>query len=143
MGYSGIPVLIYAHRDTDNNHVHIVSSRVGVDGKKVNHDFEHKRSHEILNRILQIEPAEVYKKDLEEVMSYKYGSVALMALLMERRGYNVADKELSFCFYKNGRQQGFVSKEDIWSKISDEKSMKDTNQIKAWLYKYAAAMTAG
>jgi hypothetical protein len=138
MGYSAIPVLIYAHRDTDNNHVHIVTSRVGADGKKVNHDFEHKRSHEILNQILQIEPAEVYKKDLEEVMSYKYGSVALMALLMERRGYNVSDKEPLICFYKNGRQQGFVSKEEVRSKISVEKSLSDTNQIKAWLYKYAA-----
>jgi len=109
MGYSGIPVLIYAHRDTDNNHVHIVTSRVGVDGKKVNHDFEHKRSHEILNQILQIEPAQVYKKDLKEVMAYRFGSVALMALLMERKGYNVSDKDPLICFYKNGRQQGFVS----------------------------------
>ena len=62
MGYEGIPTLIYAHKDTDNNHVHIVTSRVGVDGKKVNHDFERQRSHEILNQILEIEPAEVYKK---------------------------------------------------------------------------------
>ena len=138
MGYSGIPVLIYAHRDTDNNHVHIVSSRVGTDGKKVNHDFENKRSHEILNQILQIEPAQVYKKDLEEVMSYRFGSVALMALLMERKGYNVSDKEPSIYFYKNGRQQGFMSKEEVRSKISDEKSLRDTSQIKAWLYKYAA-----
>ncbi len=138
MGYSGIPLLIYAHKDTDNNHVHIVTSRVGVDGKKVNHDFEHKRSHEILNKILDIEPAEVYKKDLEEVMCYKYGSVALMGLLMERKGYNVVDKEPSIYFYKNGRQQGFVSKEEVRSKISDERSMKNINQIKAWLYKYAA-----
>jgi len=138
MGYSGIPLLIYAHKDTDNNHVHIVTSRVGVDGKKVNHDFEHKRSHEILNKILDIEPAEVYKKDLEEVMCYKYSSVALMGLLMERKGYNVVDKEPSIYFYKNGRQQGFVSKEEIRSRISNEKSIKDINQIKAWFYKYSA-----
>ncbi len=138
MGYGSIPTLIYAHKDTDNNHVHIVSSRVGVDGKKVNHDFEHKRSHEILNSILEIEPTEVYKKDLEEAMSYKYGSVALMALLMERKGYNVSDKETLFCFYKHGRQQGSLSKEEIKSKISNEKSLKDIHQIKAWLYKYSA-----
>jgi len=138
MGYEGIPVLIYEHKDTDNNHVHIVTSRVGVDGKRVNRDFEHKRSHEILNKILQIEPAQVYKKDLKEVMAYRFGSVALMALLMERKGYNVSDKDPLICFYKNGRQQGFVTKEEIRSKISDEKSLRDTTQIKAWLYKYAA-----
>lgn len=138
MGYEGIPMLIYAHRDTNNNHVHIVTSRVGVDGKKVNHDFERQRSHEILNRILEIEPAEVYKKELQEVMAYKYSSVALMALLMERKGYNVSDKEGMLYFYKHGRQQGSVSKEEVKSKISDEKSVKDINQIKAWLYKYSA-----
>ena len=63
-----------------------------MDGKKVNHDFERQRSHEILNRILEIEPAEVYKKELEEVMGYKYSSVALMVLLMERKGYSVVEK---------------------------------------------------
>ena len=31
-----------------------------------------------------------------------------------------------------------MSKEEVRSKISDEKSMRDINQIKAWLYKYAA-----
>ena len=138
MGYEGIPTLIYAHKDTDNNHVHIVTSRVGVDGKKINHDFERQRSHEILNQILEIEPAEVYKKELEEVMSYKYSPVALMALLMERKGCNVVDKEATLCFYKHGRKQGFVSKEEIKNKISNEKSVKDINQIRAWLYKYAA-----
>lgn len=138
MGYEDIPTLVYAHKDTDNNHVHIVSSRVGVDGKKVNHDFERQRSHEILNRILEIEPAEAYKKELEEVMCYKYGSVALMALLMERKGYNVSDKEAMLYFYKHGRQQGSVSKEEVRKKITDDNSGKDINQIKAWLYKYAA-----
>jgi len=138
MGYEGIPTLIYAHKDTDHNHVHIVCSRVGVDGKKVNHDFEHQRSHELLNKILEIEPAEAYKKDLEEVMAYEYGSTALIALLMERRGYTVSDKEGVLCFYKHGRQQGSLSKEEIKNKTSDEKSLKDINQIKAWLYKYSA-----
>lgn len=138
MGYEGIPTLIYAHKDTDNNHVHIVTSRVGVDGKKVNHDFEHKRSHELLNRILEIEPAEAYKKDIEQAMAYRFGSTALMALLMERKGYNVSDKETLLCFYKHGRQQGSLSKEEIRSRISNEKSIKDINQIKAWFYKYSA-----
>lgn len=70
-------------------------------------------------------------------MAYKYGSVALMALLLERRGYNVSDKESLLCFYKHGRQQGSLSKEEIRSKISSENSTRDINQIKAWLYKYA------
>ena len=36
MGYGqpGQPMLIYAHHDTDNNHIHIITSRVDPHGKK-------------------------------------------------------------------------------------------------------------
>ena len=44
MGYGeeGQPVLIYAHHDTDNNHLHIVTSRVAPDGHKINDHHERK-----------------------------------------------------------------------------------------------------
>lgn len=124
MGYGGIPILIYAHKDTDNNHVHVVTSRVGVDGKKINHDFEHRRSHEILNKILNIEPAQEYQKDISRAMAYQFGSVALLELLMERRRYSVKEKDDGIHFYKNGREQGLLSKEAVQSKISTEKPVE-------------------
>ncbi len=42
MGYAdeGQPLLIYAHHDTPNNHIHIVTSRVAPDGHKIDHAHE-------------------------------------------------------------------------------------------------------
>ena len=54
MGYGdpNQPVLIYAHHDTDNNHLHIVTSRVAPDGHKIDHNQERIRSQEVINRIM-------------------------------------------------------------------------------------------
>ena len=54
MGYSeeGQPVLIYSHHDTDNNHLHIVTSRIAPDGHKIDHNQERIRSQEVISRII-------------------------------------------------------------------------------------------
>ena len=39
LGYKENPVLIYEYDDTSNNHIHIVTSRVGEDGKKDKRQF--------------------------------------------------------------------------------------------------------
>lgn len=56
LGYSQNPILIYEHHDTKNNHIHIVSSRVGINGKKIKDNFEGKRANQYLNAILNREP---------------------------------------------------------------------------------------
>ncbi len=54
MGYAepGQPWLIYAHHDTDNTHLHIVTSRVAPDGRKIQHDHERRRSQAVIDKIL-------------------------------------------------------------------------------------------
>lgn len=54
MGYMepGQPILVYSHYDTSNTHLHIVTSRVGPDGRKIDHNNERRRSQEVINRIL-------------------------------------------------------------------------------------------
>ncbi|WP_276499884.1 relaxase/mobilization nuclease domain-containing protein [Pontibacter litorisediminis] len=53
MGYSQNPYLIYLHSDTVNNHVHIVSSRVDSEGRKIDDSFERRRSQDIIREISQ------------------------------------------------------------------------------------------
>jgi hypothetical protein len=44
LGYKGNPIAIYAHSDTANRHLHIITSRVGLNGRKVNDRFEGMRA---------------------------------------------------------------------------------------------------
>lgn len=60
MGYGQQPYLIVYHKDTDNNHVHMVSVRVDKQGKKINSAYENLRAMGNLKEVLGIEKALVY-----------------------------------------------------------------------------------
>ena len=46
MGYGAQPCFVFLHEDIERRHIHIVSLRVGLDGRKLAHDFEARRSRE-------------------------------------------------------------------------------------------------
>ena len=48
MGYGEQPYIIFKHKDISREHLHIVSLRVDEQGRKLPHDFEARRSMEIL-----------------------------------------------------------------------------------------------
>jgi hypothetical protein len=47
MGYPNQPYLVYLHEDTGRRHIHIVSLRIDENGRKIDHNFEHRRSMEV------------------------------------------------------------------------------------------------
>lgn len=53
LGYGGQPLLIYQHSDTGRIHYHVVSSRIGPDGHKINDDFERRRCQDIMKELAQ------------------------------------------------------------------------------------------
>ena len=77
MGYaeSGQPILIYAHHDTANNHIHIVTSRIAPNGKKVDDHNERLRSQAVLNKILNIEPKREAKSIIQQALLYSFESL--------------------------------------------------------------------
>ena len=53
MGYGNQPYIIFKHEDIDRHHIHIVSTRVTEQGKKINDKFERRRSKEITRQLEQ------------------------------------------------------------------------------------------
>jgi len=137
LGYSENPILIYEHHDTRNNHIHIVSSRVGINGKKIKDNFEGKRANHYLNLILNNEPHQEFNQHLTTSLSYQFATYAQFALLMELKGYKTQKKVGQLLFFKHGEKQGFIGLSDLDRKIAlYEKAEKNNNQVKAIIYKY-------
>src|SRR5450432_578070 len=137
LGYSENPILIYEHHDTKNNHVHNVTSRVGVNGKKIKDNFESKRANQYLNAVLNREPHQEFNNHLNSSLTYKFGTHAQFALLMELNGYKTQKKDNQFLFFKNGEKQGHIDLLDLDKKINiDDNAEKNADQIKALIYKY-------
>ncbi len=44
MGYGNQPYIVFKHTDIDRTHIHIVSTCVGIDGKKIPDDYDYPRS---------------------------------------------------------------------------------------------------
>jgi len=67
LGYGNQPFIVYKHEDIDRHHIHIVSLRVDENGKKLDHNFERKKSMDIcreLEREYGLVPAD--KKQRQE-----------------------------------------------------------------------------
>ena len=53
MGYGDQPFIVYKHEDIERAHIHIVSLRVDENGKKIDHNFEHRRSMDVCRELEQ------------------------------------------------------------------------------------------
>lgn len=128
--YYGIqPYLLFFHPDTKNNHVHIVSTRIGYDGRKINSGFERMRSIAVLNQIMKLNEGKIAEKDLEKAKSYSFSNLAQFKLILERQGYTIKDNEL----IKFGKKLALLDFEKIQFKSPNESR---AYQLKAIFGKY-------
>jgi len=77
MGYGDQPYLIVFHKDTENNHVHVVSSRVGKNGKRIARDYEQIWAVRNINKVLGYDFA----------MQYRFSTKAQFYLVLEKQGF--------------------------------------------------------
>ena len=53
MGYGEQPYIVFKHKDIDREHLHVVSLRIDENGRKLSHDYEARRSMDILRSLEQ------------------------------------------------------------------------------------------
>lgn len=143
MGYAdeGQPLLIYAHRDTDNNHVHIITSRVNPLGQKIDHRFERVRSQRAINKILGIDADAKLRGAVEKALTYSFSSMTQFQAVLESMGYeNYAylDNGVPMLAVKrDGTVQLRLQSKEIKAKFkTTEPDAQRIRQLRAILRKY-------
>lgn len=82
MGYGNQPYIVFKHTDIDRIHIHIVSTCVGIDGKKIPDDYDHRRSMAICRDLEQKynlkQATEIEKKQNDKIfkpVNYQSGDI--------------------------------------------------------------------
>jgi hypothetical protein len=146
MGYAdeGQPLLVYAHQDTDNNHIHIVTSRVAPDGHKIDHNHEKRRSRAATLKIMEEYTGQRQEPDVNDIakdaLTYRYTSKAQFYAIMESLGYECKDDEEKpiVHLYRNGEELGTIQVQLIMQQALKENMPDDKRrrQLRAILQKY-------
>jgi hypothetical protein len=138
MGYGKQPYLVVFHNDTANNHVHIVSTRIDRDGKKINRDFEHIRAVQSLNKVLGIDEKHSVTADIDKALAYRFHTIAQFKMVMENQGYVLKEAGDQLQVIKFGTKLADLDFASVTNNLSVQKpDSKRIAQVKAILTKYA------
>ena len=146
MGYAeeGQPLLVYAHHDTDNNHIHIVTSRVAPDGHKIDHNHEKRRSRAATQKIMEEYTGQRQEPEVNDIakdaLTYRYTSKAQFCAIMESLGYACKDDDEKpiVHLYRNSEELGTIQVQLIMQHALKENKPDDKRrrQLRAILQKY-------
>ena len=141
MGYMnpGQPMLIYAHHDTDNNHLHVVTTRIAPDSTKIDHNHERRRSQAVIDKLLKNNPEEKAENDIKTAGSYKFGSFAQFKAVLSSMGYQVYEKDGTVHVKRGGRvlQKFQLSEiEHLYNRKKNPADCKRNIQLRKILLKY-------
>ena len=139
MGYlnPGQPTVIYAHHDTANLHLHIVTTRIGPDGRKINDHNERRRSNEIVDRLMNINRVNKVDKDCEDAKAYTFSSMAQFKAVLNSMGYECYEKNALFFIKYGGRVKKKIPVSEIEALFADSKRDRARcRQLRSILKKY-------
>lgn len=142
MGYINNPYLIYFHGDTDNNHVHIVSSRVDEYGFKIKDSFERRRSQAAIKEIMLQDVGYEMQQHVKKAMTYNFSSEAQFKMILEMQGVKVKEKDGAYQFIKYGGVAQQMNKALVADKIEAYQEPEERiKQLKALFIKYKPSLT--
>jgi hypothetical protein len=103
MGYGKNPYLLIFHKDTKNNHIHMVSSRVDKQGRLIDFGLTYIKGTEVLNRLIGYSETRQTEADLARAISYQFSSRSQFELILRLWGYSCSVKDGQYLIYKYGR----------------------------------------
>lgn len=137
MGYGEQPFLLIFHKDTANNHVHLVSTRVGKDGKKISDKYEKLRAYRVLNQVMGQDEKQAVTEQLQKALSYSFATRAQFMMLLEARGYALVLKDGVYAVSKYGRELATLDAAKVDEHIKTrEKDKGRAGQIRAIIERY-------
>jgi hypothetical protein len=137
MGYSSNPLLMYAHTDTQNNHIHIVSTRIDSTGRKIPDAYEGMKANRILSAIQLLNTQTDCQQAIQEALLFRFSSLAQFRLMMERKGYDCRQCLEQIALYKHGSQQGSLPLAVLKEKIEAYHIVPaELSRIRAIVLKY-------
>ncbi|WP_317047024.1 relaxase/mobilization nuclease domain-containing protein [Chryseobacterium sp. MYb7] len=138
LGYGKQPFIVVFHNDTENHHVHIVSTRVNKQtGKKINDSFEKLKAQQALSRTMEKLYGLSTQEQIEKLLGYRYSSLKQLELLLERNGFRLSpnrNDEGALDILKNGAWEKTINAAGL--NFSSQKKDSRAWQLKAILLKY-------
>ncbi|SDL86839.1 Relaxase/Mobilisation nuclease domain-containing protein [Daejeonella rubra] len=137
MGYGDQPYLLIFHKDTKNNHIHMVTTRVGKDGRKIPDAFEKIKSYQVLNRILGVDENRAAKAQVEKALTYSFSTRAQFMMISEAQGYAVTLSATDYKISKFGKELAQIPIKKVDERIADHQKNKERiSQLRAIIEKY-------
>ena len=138
LGYGKQPFIVVFHNDTENHHVHIVSTRVSKQtGKKIGDSYERLKAQQALSRTMEKLYGLSIQEQIEKLLGYRYGSLKQLELLLERNGFRLSQNkndEGALDILKNGAWEKTINTAEL--NFSSSKKDSRAWQLKEILLKY-------
>lgn len=137
MGYGDNPFLIVFHSDTKNNHVHVVSTRIGKDGKKIKDNMERIKAQTFLNEIMKLDPKQDCQKSISNLKYFYLSTPNQARLYFEAQGYHLKEEQGLIKLFKFGLLQGEIQLKEIERQAkAGTQDQQRIKQLKAIINKY-------
>lgn len=123
MGYGDPrqPLLIYEHHDTDNTHIHVITSRVNPSGKKIKDSHERRKSQKVIDKLLGNDMKVAADLDLKTALLFDFRSENQFKAVLESMNYECFEKDGQYLIKKGGMVLTSVSTEDVRKKMERNK----------------------
>lgn len=137
------PYFIYFHHDTENNHVHILTTRINAKGRRIDDHNDYKRLNASLNSVIR----EDQQNDIGRMFEYSFTTEGQLMNIARGFHYKTGEsKEDSgvLSFYHGGVEAIRVRRSDIDARIAEVKADKrdiarreeTAKRLKAIIIKY-------